>query len=58
MSNRFEAFAHLANQTLRTGYYAALYRMTNKRAAGMADGGTRVRIGRPVPSLWTLLQDV
>ncbi len=33
MANRFEAFAHLANQTLRTGYYAALYRMTNRRAA-------------------------
>ncbi len=58
MSNRFEAFAHLANQTLRTGYYAALYRVTNRRAAGMSAGAQRVEIGRPVPGLWTLLQDV
>ncbi len=58
MSNRFEAFAHLANQTLRTGYYAALYRMTNRRASGMSSGPQRVRISRPVPGLWTLLQDV
>ncbi len=58
MSNRFEAFAHLANQTLRTGYYAALYRVTNKRAAGMGRGAQRIEISRPVPGLWTLLQDV
>ncbi len=58
MSNRFEAFAHLANQTLRTGYYAALYRITNRRAASMSGGARRVEIGRPVPGLWTLLQDV
>ncbi len=58
MSNRFEAFAHLANQTLRTGYYAALYRVTNRRAAGMSREVQRVEIGRPVPGLWTLLQDV
>jgi len=58
MSNRFEAFAHLANQTLRTGYYAALYRMTNRRAASISGGPQRTRIGRPAPGLWTLLQDV
>ena len=58
MSNRFEAFAHLANQTLRTGYYAALYRITNRRAAGLSDGSVRVEITRPAPGLWTLLQDV
>lgn len=57
MSNRFEAFAHLANQTLRTGYYAALYRVTNRKAAGIGSGGQRVEISRPVPGLWTLLQD-
>jgi ubiquinone/menaquinone biosynthesis C-methylase UbiE len=59
MSNRFEAFAHLANQTLRTGYYAALYRMTNRRAAAMTgEARRRVEVSRPVPSLWTLLRDV
>jgi ubiquinone/menaquinone biosynthesis C-methylase UbiE len=59
MSNRFEAFAHLANQTLRTGYYAALYRMTNRRAAAMTgEDRRRFEVSRPVPSLWTLLRDV
>ncbi len=58
MSNRVEAFAHLANQTLRTGYYAALYRISNRRAAALAKGTRRVETGRPVPGLWTLVQDV
>jgi ubiquinone/menaquinone biosynthesis C-methylase UbiE len=58
MSNRFEAFAHLANQTLRTGYYAALYRISNRRAADFSGGRVRVEISRPAPSLWALLQDV
>ncbi len=58
MSNRFEAFAHLANQTLRTGYYVALYRMTNRRAASTGEVSARISTGRPVPGLWTLLQDV
>jgi ubiquinone/menaquinone biosynthesis C-methylase UbiE len=58
VSNRIQAFAHLANQTLRTGYYAALYRITNRRAAGMISGAPGVEISRPVPGLWKLLQDV
>lgn len=58
MSNGFEALAHLANQTLRTGYYAALYRISTGRAAALSKGGQRVEICRPVPGLWTLLQDV
>jgi hypothetical protein len=58
MSNRLEAFAHLANQTLRTGYYAALYRITNRRAAAMIQGVRRVEVSRPAPGLWTLLRDV
>jgi ubiquinone/menaquinone biosynthesis C-methylase UbiE len=58
MSNRIESYAHLAGQTLRTGYYAALYRYTNRQAARMSEGSTRIRITRPVANLWTLLQDV
>ena len=58
MSNRIEAFAHLAGQTLRTGYYAALYRITSAIAAGGRQGRVRIEVSRPVPSLWTLLQDV
>jgi ubiquinone/menaquinone biosynthesis C-methylase UbiE len=58
MPHRLEAYAHLAAQTLRTGYYAALYRLTNRKAAGLGKGGVRIEISRPVPGLWTLLQDV
>ncbi len=58
MSNRFEAIAHLANQTLRTGYYTALSRIRNRRAAGLSEGPVRVEISKPVPGLWALLQDV
>ncbi|MBI4724016.1 MAG: hypothetical protein HY765_03175, partial [Rhodomicrobium sp.] len=58
MSNRLEAYAHLAAQTLRTGYYAALYRISNRRAAQLGAGGGRVKVTRPVPGIWTLLQDV
>lgn len=58
MSNRLEAYAHLAGQTLRTGWYAALYGLTNRQAARLSDDGARVEITRPVPSLWSLVQDV
>src|SRR5215472_7910534 len=58
MPHRLEAYAHLAAQTLRTGYYAALYRLTNQRAAGLGKGSVRIELSRPVPGLWTLLQDV
>jgi ubiquinone/menaquinone biosynthesis C-methylase UbiE len=58
MPHRLEAYAHLAAQTLRTGYYAALYRLTNQKAAGLGTGRLPIEISRPVPGLWTLLQDV
>jgi ubiquinone/menaquinone biosynthesis C-methylase UbiE len=58
MPQRFEAYAHLAAQTLRTGYYAALYRLTNRRASRHGKGSVRIDISRPLPGLWTLLQDV
>lgn len=54
MANRFEAYAHLAGQTLRTAWYAGLYRLTNSRVSG----GPRVELTRPVPNVWTLVQDV
>ena len=34
MANRLEAYTHLAGQTLRTGWYAALYRLTNRKSHG------------------------
>jgi ubiquinone/menaquinone biosynthesis C-methylase UbiE len=58
MSNRLESYAHLASQTLRTGYYAALYRVSNRMAAGLGADTGPVQITRPVPGLWPLLQDV
>jgi ubiquinone/menaquinone biosynthesis C-methylase UbiE len=58
MPHRLEAYTHLATQTLRTGYYAALYRLTNRKAAGLGNGRVHIEITRPVPGLWTLLQDV
>lgn len=57
MSNRFEAFTHLASQTLRTGYYAALYRLSDRKAASLSGAGQRIKITRPIPRLWSLLQD-
>ncbi|MGA7325149.1 MAG: class I SAM-dependent methyltransferase [Rhodomicrobium sp.] len=58
MQNRLAAYAHLATQTLRTGYYAALYRISQNRAASMGAEAGGVKITRPVPSLRELLQDV
>ncbi len=58
MSNRLEAYAHLAGQTLRTGYYAALSQLTLRRATQAGLGEERIEITRPVPTLRTLLQDV
>jgi ubiquinone/menaquinone biosynthesis C-methylase UbiE len=58
MPHRIEAYAHLAAQTLRTGYYAALYRLSNRKAAGLGKGSVPIEISRPVPGIWTLLQDV
>jgi ubiquinone/menaquinone biosynthesis C-methylase UbiE len=58
MANRLEAYAHLAGQTLRTGWYAALYRLTNREVARMSEGGRKIKLSRPVPSAWTLVQDV
>jgi ubiquinone/menaquinone biosynthesis C-methylase UbiE len=58
MANRFEAYAHLANQTLRTGWYAALYRLTNSRVSRLEGEAPRVKVTRPLPGLGTLLLDV
>ena len=58
MSNRLEAYAHLAGQTLRTGWYAAIYGLTTRQAARLGAPQSRVRPARPVPSLWTLFLDV
>ncbi len=58
MANRLEAYTHLAGQTLRTGWYAALYRLTNRQVSRMSEDGGRVKISRPARSAWSLVQDV
>jgi ubiquinone/menaquinone biosynthesis C-methylase UbiE len=58
MANQFEAYAHLAGQTLRTGWYAALYRLTRRRVSQESANHAPVLITKPAPGLWTLLQDV
>ncbi len=60
MSNRFEAYGHLAGQAVRTGWYAALYRLTNRQVARLSEGKTapRVELTHPVPSLGALFRDV
>ncbi len=52
MSNRLEAYAHLAAQTLRTGYYAALYRISNRCAAQLGAGGAGLRTRYAVARYW------
>ncbi len=58
MSNRIEGFAHLAGQTIRTVGYAGLSRYMSRRVARLGTDATRIEITKPVPGLFTLLQDV
>ncbi len=58
MSNRIEGLAHLAGQALRTATYAALYRYTSCEAMRIGAGGERIAVTKPVPGLFSLLQDV
>ena len=58
MSNRIEGFAHLAGQTIRTVGYAGLSRYLNRRAVRLGTHVPRVEVTKPVPGLFTLLQDV
>lgn len=59
MSNRLEAYSHLAGQAVRTGWYAALYRLTNRQVARLSKGAApKVKLTRPTPGERALLRDV
>lgn len=49
MPNSLEAYAHLAGQTARTGWYALVARMTQRRVAKLSQGATPYRPTRPTP---------
>jgi len=49
MPNSLEAYAHLASQAARTGWYAVIARMTQRRVARLSEGATPFRPSRPVP---------
>lgn len=50
MPNSFEAYTHLANQTARTGWYAAIAGIMGRRVAKLSQGVPRFKPTRPVPS--------
>jgi ubiquinone/menaquinone biosynthesis C-methylase UbiE len=58
MANTLEAYAHLAGQTVRTGWYAGLARMLSRRVARLSEGAPRFRPTRPTPGEMALLRDV
>ena len=58
MPNTLEAYAHLAGQTARTGWYTAIGRIMSRRVARMSEGARRYKPTRPVPSEMTLFGDV
>lgn len=57
MANRLEAYAHLAGQTLRTGWYVLVHRAMNAALARMSEGAPRFRPTRPAPSGLELIRD-
>ncbi len=58
MANTFEAYAHLAGQTVRTGWYALVHRAMTRAVARLDGGAPRYKPSRPVPSEMTLFRDV
>jgi ubiquinone/menaquinone biosynthesis C-methylase UbiE len=60
MSNRVEAYTHLLGQSVRTGYYAALYRLTTRQVQRLSEGRAApgVKLTKPVPATRDLLRDV
>jgi ubiquinone/menaquinone biosynthesis C-methylase UbiE len=58
MTNTLEAYVHLAGQTARTGWYAAVGRLMSRRVAKMSAGATRFKPTRPTPGEMVLLRDV
>ena len=49
MRNSFEAYAHLASKTARTGWYAAVAGIMQRRVAKLSEGTPRFRPTRPTP---------
>ncbi len=58
MSNTLEAYAHLAGQTARTGWYVAVGRLMRRRVARLSQDAPRFRPSRPTPGEMALLRDV
>jgi ubiquinone/menaquinone biosynthesis C-methylase UbiE len=58
MAARIEAYAHLAGQTLRTGWYAIIHRAMNAAAARMNAGAPAFRPTRPAPPEMELFREV
>lgn len=50
MPNSLEAYAHLAGQTARTGWYAVVAGLMQRRLAKLSAGAPRYRPSRPTPS--------
>lgn len=49
MPNSFEAYAHLASKTARTGWYAAVAGIMGRRVARLSAGAPRFKPTRPTP---------
>ncbi len=56
MSNTLEAYAHLAGQTARTGWYAIVAGIMQRRVAQLSKNAPLVRPSRPTPGDGSLLQ--
>jgi len=57
MPNSFEAYTHLAGQTARTGWYALVARMMQRRVAKLSEGAAPYRPSRPTPPEGKLFRD-
>ncbi len=49
MSNSLEAYAHLAGQTARTGWYSVVASIMQRRVAKLSEGAPRFKPTRPTP---------
>lgn len=56
MANSLEAYAHFAGQTVRTGWYAAIASIMQRRVAKLSKGAPRFRPSRPTPGERALLR--
>lgn len=56
MANSFEAYAHLAGQTARTGWYAMIAEIMQRRVAAMSKGAAAYKPTRPTPGQANLIR--